>query len=342
MKTLQTIISIALFYWSPLSVAHGEEVRIQFFGDTFLSYYAMTQSKTTVSDPRMFQEVRGLLEEADLNIVNFEGVATHAFVPYQLKRFVLQMPLRSAVILRKVGIHAATLANNHVLDYGIQGMFDTFYAMDRVGIRYFGAGFSAEEANKPLILTVGDLSFCFFSLSRTLPSSFWAKGDAPGTSHLSYEDTAAGIEACVNDGHITIPVFHWGEELAPVPKAYQVSLAKLAVKSGAAAVIGHHPHVLQDIHFVAGTPVLYSIGNFAFGTLSGSNKQEGLAAQLVTDGKSTRMELIPLNVSNRETNFVVRPITDPTLDPIKARLPEKHPCVWHQKKTRWVCGLPSS
>ena len=62
--------------------------------------------------------------------------------------------------------------------------------------------------------------------------------------------------------------FHWGEELKADPKKYQVDFAHHAINSGADVVLGHHPHVPQPIEIYKGKPIFYSLGNYAFGSMS--------------------------------------------------------------------------
>src|SRR5262249_56434372 len=73
------------------------------------------------------------------------------------------------------------------------------------------------------------------------------------------------VAAARNEADLVIPFFHWGREGSKGPDAYQISLAKAAVESGAAAVLGSHPHVLHGMERIGKVPVFYSLGNFVFG-----------------------------------------------------------------------------
>jgi len=73
------------------------------------------------------------------------------------------------------------------------------------------------------------------------------------------------VAAAKTRADLVIPFFHWGREGSKGPDTYQIALAKVAVESGAAAVLGSHPHVLQGMERIGKVPVFYSLGNFVFG-----------------------------------------------------------------------------
>ncbi len=96
--------------------------------------------------------------------------------------------------------------------------------------------------------------------------------------------------------------FHWGQEGAATPKRYQVLTARRAVEAGADLVIGHHPHVLQGIESYRNGLIFYSLGNFAFGSLS-RNSDRSIIARITLDRGVKEAELIPINVLNHEVRF---------------------------------------
>jgi len=102
---------------------------------------------------------------------------------------------------------------------------------------------------------------------------------------------------------IIVVAFHWGEEKSTEPKAYQRTLARAAVESGADLVIGHHPHVVQGIEVVDGIPVFYSLGNAVFGSYS-KTARWGLIARVEFDqSRPVSAQAIPVNVFNEQVRF---------------------------------------
>jgi len=132
------------------------------------------------------------------------------------------------------------------------------------------------------------------------------------------------------------------------PKEYQVSLARLAVDSGADIVMGHHPHTPQPIEIYKGVPILYSLGNFSFGSYS-RNSRIGLMALafMGKSGRCERLEIYPILVDNYEVNFRPRMITglegQQVFDPlVKDISSDQAEVSWDGKKGIIVPQLDSS
>jgi poly-gamma-glutamate synthesis protein (capsule biosynthesis protein) len=130
-----------------------------------------------------------------------------------------------------------------------------------------------------------------------------------------------------------------------LPQPYQRELAHQAINAGAQLVIGHHPHVVQEMEIYKGRPILYSLGNFAFGSTPVGGAPEGLAVRVTppaagTDGTGI-LELVPLLVQNTEIHFRPRPILAGEVDPLAGLMPKTHPCVWSDDTLRWTCSFPA-
>ena len=290
----------------------------QFFGDVFLTHLGVEGRPET--DP--FVALRPILASSAHNIVNFEGVATAGFVALEAKTFLLQMPSTVGSILRRAGIDGVTLANNHSMDYGAAGLHDTLAILEDAAIQHAGAGSNLGEAERPILIPFAQGTLCIAAFSRTLPSSFWAKDARPGTAFASFDAVRRGIKSCKDHGFITVVAFHWGREGLPAPMPYQKELAHAAIDAGADAVIGHHPHVIQDVERYAGRPIFYSLGNAVFHTLPDS-PPTGMAVRLLRSPPSDplKWEIIFLAVDNHDVKFHPRPLpTESTLPPSFAGL----------------------
>ncbi len=319
-----------------------EAADLQFLGDLYISSRVIRNTKSSVSQPKLFSGVRELLSTAHANIVNFEGTSSNAFVPYEMKYFLLNMPLEVPAILSKVNIGYATLANNHSMDYGYQSLFDSIYELEEAGLQVTGAGIDQREALRPLIFAAGGRGVCVVSSSKALPESFWAKKHRPGTASVSFTHTAKLVRRCKQSGFYTAVVVHWGAELMPRPKSYQRKLARLVIDNGADVVIGHHPHILQSVEIYKNRLVMYSIGNFAFGTLTKGRIQEGASVRVImpkSPQNRTIYDIVPLNVNNDEVKFVPRPLVAGEVDPLIKHMPQDKRCRYISPKRHWRCVL---
>ena len=102
---------------------------------------------------------------------------------------------------------------------------------------------------------------------------------------------------------VVVVSLHWGRETHMTPEAWQIKTAKQLIDGGADVIYGHHPHVLQPIAFYKGKPILFSTGNFTFGTMSDVDSRTGIFQLLYekNDGKATlrQLQVIPCQTAKR-------------------------------------------
>ncbi|MCR5389096.1 MAG: CapA family protein, partial [Lachnospiraceae bacterium] len=240
------------------------------------------------------------LVSADLTIINNEFPFSTRGQQAPDKKFTFRVDPKYSVILNEMGVDVASLANNHVLDYGRDALSDTFDTLDAAGIDYIGAGDSLERASALITKEVNGKTFGFLAASRVIPVTSWdIKNNSPGV--FTTYDPALLIEAIkdAQDKCDFLTVFvHWGIERDAYPQDYQVNMAKMYADAGADLVIGAHPHVLQGITYEGDTPVFYSLGNFIF-----NQSIPMTAAVKVTvpyEGKPT-VTLVPASAANART-----------------------------------------
>lgn len=325
--------------------APSRNATVQFFGDTFIPELAFIRTGSDPSRSWLFENVRSVLNAANWNIVNFEGVIVgenyRRFA--QKKQHLLRMPPEVPALMRRAGIQVATLANNHIMDYGLPGLLDSLATLRQAGVYGVGAGRDQEEANRTLTLPTPAGDVCLIAVSKTLPENFWAVGKRPGTAYKTQEGLEKSVRDCADSHDFTFVIFHWGTELSSKPRTYQRELAYAAINSGATAVIGHHPHVLQEIEIYKNKPIFYSLGNFAFGTQPKSQRQEGMAVRFILGGDKSNPTFIltPLQVATTKTQFVPRLLNNNEYDPTKRFIPRRH-CHWEKEKRHWTCRLPGT
>ena len=297
-----------------LALEDQTKADLQFFGDLYIPSHVQNE----IEPGFVLDDIHELLRTSQANIVNFEGAATQAFIPMRSKQYVLRMPLNTAERLSVRGITHATLANNHAMDWGLQGLFDTMTTLEKAGIGIAGAGMNATEASQPLILRrPGRPDFCINAVSRTFPKEFWAGPSSPGSANPELPELVETIRQQRLRGCVPLVSIHWGSELTRTPQSYQRRMARHLVDAGAAAVIGHHPHLLQEIEIYKNAPIFYSIGNFAFGTRPIKGKQEGLAVRIKAhpDGHLD-FQGVAINVSNSKVQFKPRLFKMGEADPL--------------------------
>lgn len=249
-----------------------------------------------------FSSTVHILRTADVSVGNLEAPLTRRGNEYSGKKFRFRADPRSAAALRSAGFSVLTLANNHIMDFGSVGLQDTLSALRSVNILHTGACMDLAGARGPAILRRKGKIIAFLAYSLTQPLEFFATanraGAAPGYARYFREDIR---RAKTMADHVVVS-FHWGAELAVFPKAYQEEAARRSIDEGADVVIGHHPHVPQGIEHYRGGIIFYSLGNFAFGSMS-PHTDVGIMARITLSGGVTEAEVIPLDVKNSRVRY---------------------------------------
>jgi len=244
----------------------------------------------------IFERTEKFLKNADFNVVNLECPITDTGTPCEDKKFVFKLPSEYAFILKEGAINIVTLSNNHIMDYGIEGLMSTLQILNKNGIKYTGAGQNVNDARKPAIVEKDSVKIGILAYSATFPRAYWATEKKPGTVFPYRSKVKEDIRDLREIVDFLVVSFHWGAELLDTPKTYQKVLAKFAIDNGADLVIGHHPHVIQWPEIYKGKLIFYSLGNFIFGSYS--DNSSGAILNLTIDGDELIYKIYPL-----ETRF---------------------------------------
>ncbi len=251
-----------------------------------------------------FIKVQHILDEADIVIGNLEGPLTDLDESTLDKEYLFRSPPDLvAPALKKASFTIMSIANNHILDFDIEGMNDTIDSLKKHRIQTVGAGNNLTEARKGTILSTANGSVGFLSYSLTFPESFWATKNKAGTAFGHEKDIREDVKRLREQVDYLIVSFHWGREKSLELRPYQPRLGHAAIDAGANIVLGHHPHVLQGIEEYKDGLIIYSLGNFVFGSYSTDATNSVIARITLHKGKYYSAEFTPINVSNTEVVF---------------------------------------
>ncbi len=304
----------------PAPAVKSGTIRISAVGDIMLDASARTTMEQHGYD-YAFDATREVLAASRIVIGNLEGPLAIGGTPEPDKQFLFRSPPdKTAPALARAPFHVLNLANNHTLDYGASGLGETLAALRAHGIATCGAGMSLEEARRPAIIEVDGVRVAFLGYSLTYPESFYATATRPGTAYGHEAQVRADIAAARAASDAVIVSFHWGQEGITELREYQIRLGHAAIDAGAIAVIGHHPHILQAVEHYKKGVILYSLGNFAFGSFSPRATRSAIATLDIRDGQLTEARLIPLNVNNFDVYFQPQLLSGADADDVVARL----------------------
>ena len=269
-----------------------------------------------------FNDVMPFFGKADVVVGNLESPISLRGTAVENKKFTLRAGPVAAQALKSAGFRVVTLANNHTMDFGPLALQDTLAALDENGILYTGAGMDLVDARAPALLKVKGRTLAFLAYSLTFPLEFFASAGRPGTAPGYAEFVKADIEAIRPQADLVIVSFHWGAELMIAAKDYQVELGRQAIDWGADLVLGHHPHVLQELEVYKGRLIAYSLGNFVFGSESNRTNSSMILLLTFQGNRLARVEAVPLDVNNYRVKYrprvlIGRPATE-ALDNINA------------------------
>lgn len=195
------------------------------------------------------------------------------------------------------GFNLLTLSNNHILDYGEEGLKSTIEQLNRLKLDFTGISINGEFEPKKLT-TEGQAAY-IVSMSE---QEFNQSKNGYGASPLCLLSFAEKVKA-IRSKHINSPIIaivHGGTELCEIPNPTYRKQCKLLIELGASIVVGHHSHAVSGIEYHNGKPIVYSLGNFLFDS---DNECEswstGSLVDIEFDEHGSLINLIMLPVYNR-------------------------------------------
>lgn len=255
------------------NVITDKTITIDLVGDINLAddWYTMEAAaqRGGVSDC-ISENARSELAAADISVVNNEFVYEDGETPLAGKTYTFGAATENVKLLKIFSADLVTLANNHVYDYGEEGLISTLDTLDDAEIPYVGAGRNLEEASAIKYFVVKGRKIAFVSATEIEKFAKYTKEateNSPGVIKTIDTSLFCSViaEAKANADYVVACV-HWGIEGKNDFEAEQRRMAEDYVKAGADVVIGGHPHRLQGVEFIEDTPVAYSLGNFWFST----------------------------------------------------------------------------
>ena len=274
-------------------------VTLAFAGDIYLSDYVLNAYDAAGGISGMLGEsLQTEIRNADFFLANEEFPFSERGTKAPDKQFTFRISPNRAHIMKEIGCDFLALANNHSLDYGSEALLDTISTLDEIGISHGGAGADSSKAMEPVFLKKGDLTIGVLAATRVAPLASWEAGTEKPGLFFTYkpEKLLETIFEVRKQCDYLIVYVHWGVEKKTSPESYQRTMGAQFIDAGADLVVGSHPHVLQGIEYYDGKPILYSLGNFIFG----SSIPSTMLAEVTIDreGNTTGIRVVPAKSSN--------------------------------------------
>ena len=254
--------------------AENTEILLTFTGDCTLGGEERLRSRPYSFDSYIiehgyaypFEKVQNILAHDDVTVINLENV----FYPYERNRiprtYNFRGPTDFVSILSEGSVELSYLGNNHIGDYGWQGLKSTISTLEAAGLAWFGVPFPKKLATWTFEKNGVKIGFTGCYIGQ------W------GRDPQGLRDTFLDLrqQGCA----VVVAVMHGGTEYAARQDGNQERFARFLVNQGADLVVGHHPHVLQGVERVGSANVVYSLGNFSFGGNAALRATQTMLAQV--------------------------------------------------------------
>jgi len=211
---------------------------------------------------------------------NFESTIPKVHVPTPHMNFTLSVKREDVGALPAYGFTHLSLANNHAYDFGIDGFENTVKELQRASTTPFG---------NPVKLSSENLTF--LNTKNTVVAII---GVHAVYSTPTQEEIKAVLLSAKENSDVQIVYIHWGNEYEVTHSEGQKKLAYAFIDEGADVIIGHHPHVVQDIQVYKGATIFYSLGNYIFDQYFSDEVQTGLALDASFESNRVTFALVPI------------------------------------------------
>ena len=203
--------------------------------------------------------------------------------------------------LKESGFDVLNIANNHIMDLGLEGFNETLDMLHRSNLTFIGASNHKFTQRHKIVKRKGIklvfLGYCECGFSNYKEGVF--------INRIDEDSIVADISALKAHCDIVIVSLHWGIENVFYPSPKQINLARRLIDSGAALILGHHPHVVQGIERYKNGLIVYSLGNFQFITSRERNKQSIILSAEISKNGIEDYRIIPAKIDEDNIPWVM-------------------------------------
>ena len=261
-SSLEKVLPISLF--GQLLEKKEKPITLIAVGDVMLGRSVNAKIRSLNNFIYPFLKTASFLKSADLTFINLEApFYDHCPTINEGMKFCADPRAVEGLVFAEIDI--VNLANNHIRNYGTEGV-----ALTQSLLRQSKIDFLSFEENFLVKVIQGTrLGFLGFDL----------------TSGYQEKKVITQVKEEKAKVNILIVSFHWGQEYAQEPSPSQVKLAHQAVEAGADLIIGHHPHIIQRVEDYQGAKIVYSLGNFVFDQAWSEETKKGLVGLFTFQNK---------------------------------------------------------
>ncbi len=282
-------------------------ISLVFGGDVMLGRL-VSESLDSSCPARPWGDALPVLRGGDLTLVNLEcalTTRTERWTDGGYKPFYFRAEPAAATTLVAAGVDCVSVANNHIGDFGADGLHDTLRTLDGAGIAHAGAGSDRAGAHEPAQLCVGGTRVRVVAFAD-YPVEWRAGPTTPGINYTpvtlgaqQFGEVARQIKAAREQADLVVFSIHWGPNMRAWPAPEFRTFAHAVLDAGADVFWGHSAHVVQGVEFHNGRPILFDTGDLLDDYAVDPHLRNDLSALFlvhVTDTARFELEVVPVQI----------------------------------------------
>lgn len=270
------------------------EITLLFVGDVMLSRAVGDIMERTGNWNYPFLNTAEFLRSVDITFGNLEGPISSGGTKIG-SIYSFRVDPRVVEGLVYAGFDVLSIANNHILDYGRDALIDTIQILQTAGIDLVGGGLSYKLAHEPVIKTADGIKVAYLAYTPLIPATLGFREAAPAVAFLDLETAVSDVRVAKALSDIVIVSLHWGDEYQESPTEREKEIGRALIDAGASLIVGHHPHIVQEIEKYNRGFIAYSLGNFVFDQNFSKETMEGIILQ-ATVRKNKIVEVKPIKI----------------------------------------------
>ena len=243
------------------SIIKKEMLKIAVTGD-FCPVFSNSETISGNTYKDKFGNLPEIVKGKDLHITNLECPLTDSADKLQKDGPVIRAKPEMIEAVKYAQVDIACLANNHILDYGNQGLLDTINLCKKNNIKTVGAGKDLSEASKVLYLSIKGKNIAVINIAQHEFSI--ALKDKPGANPLNPVQNYYSITEARKHSSLVLVIVHGGNEEYAIPSERVIETYHFFADIGASAIISHHAHCISGYELYRDVPIFYGLGNFVF------------------------------------------------------------------------------
>lgn len=250
-----------------------------------------------------FEKIREITGQADVAFCNLEcAISPRSKRNFKNTSFCIRP--EDAKGLSFAGFDVVSLANNHMFDCEKKGIVSTIEFLKQEKIKFTGAGKTTAQALRPAIFNLKNTRIGFLAYNAYPMDWIVLKKDQSAIAFYDSSRAIEAIEKLKKKADVIIVSMHWGDEYRKKPNSRQIKIAHQLIDAGADLILGHHPHVLQEIEEYKNGIIVYSLGNFVFDQQKAQTRKSIIFKANLSRGGVSEYSTLPVQIEDSRPQVV--------------------------------------